>query len=131
MSMRLAHPALTTTGKKRGKQKFRNSEQAQRARALEQEWQELQKKWQVEADQRKERRAMTASTLSYSLKPPIGREGTQHIPSLVTDGGDTTLKTIPEYTGDKVLGVTVMHKSCLQPIFNEQAAIDAAKMRRG
>jgi hypothetical protein len=34
------------------------------------------------------------------------------------------------YTGDKMLGITVLHKSCLQPVFNEQSAKDAASMRR-
>lgn len=34
------------------------------------------------------------------------------------------------YTGDKVLGVTVLHKSCLQPVFSQEEAVDAAKMRR-
>jgi len=28
------------------------------------------------------------------------------------------------------LGITILHKSCLQPVFNQQAAVDAANMRR-
>jgi hypothetical protein len=35
------------------------------------------------------------------------------------------------YTGDLVTGIAVMHKSCLQPIINQQQAIDSARMRRG
>ncbi len=35
------------------------------------------------------------------------------------------------YTGDKVLGVAVLHKSCLQPVFSQEAAIEVARMRRG
>ena len=35
------------------------------------------------------------------------------------------------YTGDKVLGIAVMHKSNLVPIFNDEAARDVSKMRRG
>lgn len=50
--------------------------------------------------------------------------------SLMTPGGSTALKPSPQYTGNEVLGVTVMHKSCLQPVFNIQAAVDAAHMRR-
>jgi len=34
------------------------------------------------------------------------------------------------YTGNNMVGITIMHKSCLQPIFNEDSAIDAATMRR-
>lgn len=34
------------------------------------------------------------------------------------------------YTGDKIVGLAVMHKSNIVPIFNEQAAKDVANMRR-
>jgi hypothetical protein len=52
------------------------------------------------------------------------------IPSLVTPGGDCSLKEIPTYTGDQMIGISIIHKSCLQPIFSKQAAIDVASMRR-
>lgn len=39
-------------------------------------------------------------------------------------------KQTPAYTGEKMLGVSIIHKSCLQPVFNEAAAVDAASMRR-
>jgi hypothetical protein len=29
-----------------------------------------------------------------------------------------------------MLGITIVHKSCLQPVFSQQAAVDAASMRR-
>lgn len=36
------------------------------------------------------------------------------------------------YSGDKkLLGIAVLHKSCLQPVFSEEAAKDIARMRRG
>ena len=34
------------------------------------------------------------------------------------------------YTGENMVGVSIIHKSCLQPIFNKDAAQDAARMRR-
>lgn len=34
------------------------------------------------------------------------------------------------YTGEKVVGIATMHKSCLQPVFSQQEAEDSAKMRR-
>jgi hypothetical protein len=34
------------------------------------------------------------------------------------------------YTGDKLLGIGVLHKSCLQPIFSEEQAVEIAHMRR-
>lgn len=34
------------------------------------------------------------------------------------------------YTGTEVIGITTLHKSNAVPVFNQQAAIDAAHMRR-
>lgn len=45
--------------------------------------------------------------------------------------GDTNLKEIPKYTGDKLLGIAVMHKSNLVPVFKAEDAVDIARMRRG
>jgi len=36
-----------------------------------------------------------------------------------------------QYTGDKVLGLSTMHKSNLVPVFSAEEAVDIAKMRRG
>jgi hypothetical protein len=44
--------------------------------------------------------------------------------------GPVSSKPSPTYTGTEMIGITVLHKSCLQPIFNKEAAEDAAKMRR-
>ena len=55
---------------------------------------------------------------------------TKNIPSLVTPGGSCSLKEIPKYTGNSMIGISIIHKSCLQPIFNQEQAIDAASMRR-
>jgi hypothetical protein len=54
----------------------------------------------------------------------------EKIRSLVTPGGNTALKAPKVYTGTEVLGVAVLHKSCLQPIFNKEAAVETAQMRR-
>jgi hypothetical protein len=129
MTMHMCGPALSLNGKKKGRVKFRNAAQAQRARELDTSWRELQKKWQVDADDKRQRRAMKAEPLDYKLSAPVGRNTTHHIPSVNT-GGNATLAPAKVYTGDQVLGVTVLHKSCLQPIFSKQDAIDAAKMRR-
>lgn len=34
------------------------------------------------------------------------------------------------YTGTKIIGIATMHKSNLVPIFNEDAAVEVAQMRR-
>lgn len=55
---------------------------------------------------------------------------TAYIPSRVTSGGSTAAKDTQMYTGDKIVGIAIMHKSCLQPVFSREAAEDTAKMRR-
>ena len=78
MSMHIVGPALSMNGKKKGKVKFRNADEARKARVLDAEWKELQKKWGVELEEKKRKRAMAAEPLTsvYSLKAPPGREAT-------------------------------------------------------
>ena len=44
--------------------------------------------------------------------------------------GPVSSKPSPTYTGTEMIGITVLHKSCLQPVFSKESAQDAAKMRR-
>ena len=131
MTMHLVGPALTMTGKRKGKIKFRNAEEARKHRDLESDWHDLQKRWGVDQELKKRKRAMAAEPLVYSLNTPIGRTNTHHIKSLDTGhSGPVSSKPAPKYTGSEILGITILHKSCLQPVFNQQAAVDAANMRR-
>lgn len=131
MSMHLDHPALSLNGKKRGKVKFRNADEARKSRELDREWKQLKIKWGVDADEKKRKQALIAKPLVYSLSTPIGRSNTHHIPSLDTGhSGPVSSKPAPKYTGTEMLGITILHKSCLQPVFNQQQAVDAATMRR-
>jgi len=129
MTMHMCGPALSLNGKKKGKAKFRNAAEAQKARELDSSWKELLKRQGVEAEEKKRRRAMAAEPLVYKLETPVGRTNTHHIPSRVTAGHDTT-PNVKVYTGTEIIGIAVMHKSCLQPVFNRQAAEDSARMRR-
>ena len=81
MTMHLHHPSLSLNGKKRGKVKFRNAEEARKSRELDASWKELQKKWDVDADEKKRRRAMKAEPLTYKLSTPPGRDkiGRAHV----------------------------------------------------
>jgi hypothetical protein len=66
---------------------------------------------------------------TYGFSEPV--RGTQNIPSLNPSMmGNAPLPEQKVYTGDKIIGITIIHKSCLQPVFNQQQAIDAANMRR-
>ena len=129
MTMHMCGPALSLNGKKKGKVKFRNAAEAQKARDLDSSWKELLKRQGVEAEEKKRKRAMAAEPLVYKLETPVGRTNTHHIPSRVTEGHDTT-PNVKVYTGTEIIGIAVMHKSCLQPVFNKLAAEDSARMRR-
>ena len=131
MTMHLAHPALSMGGKRKGKVKFRNSAEAQKARQLDAEWKELQAKWGVEAEEKKRKRALAAEPLQYKLSAPAGRE-TQRIASRDTGhSGAVRTKDIPQYTGTKIIGIGTMHKSNAVPIFSDEQAVEISTMRRG
>ena len=123
-------PPMYNPGKRKGKPKFRDAASAQRARELDESWKQLQAKWEVDADEKKRARALAAPKLEYSLSTPHGRSSNNHIPSLNSGDGIASSKPSMQYTGDKMLGITIVHKSCLQPVFSQEAAIDAANMRR-
>ena len=127
--MHLEGPWLSTTGKRKGKQKFASADAKRKSEQLDKEWQELQKRWGVEADERKRQRAMEAEPLCYTLSVPAGRS-TAHIKSLGQDSGVATLAQPKVYTGTKVKGIATMHKSNAVPVFSDEQAIDISKMRR-
>ncbi len=130
MTMHLEGPWLSTGGKRKGKIKFRNSAEAQKARQLEADWKELQAKWGIEAEEKKRKRALAAEPLTYSLSAPAGRE-TQRISSLDTGHkGAVRTKDIPQYTGTKILGIGTMHKSNAVPVFSDEEAKAISTMRR-
>ena len=131
MTMHLHHPSLSLSGKRKGKVKFRNAEEARKARELDASWKELQKKWEVDADEKRRQRALKAEPLTYKLSSPPGRSTSNHIPSRNTGDGIASSKPVPQYTGTKMLGIGVMHKSNSVPIFSDEEAIEIATMRRG
>jgi hypothetical protein len=131
MTMHLEGPWLSTTGKKKSKQKFRNAEAARRARELDESWKELKKRHGVEQEERKRSKAIKAAPLSSSyLSYPPGREPKEHIPSKETGTGTAFKKDSPIYTGNAIKGIATMHKSNAVPVFSQEDAIDIAKMRR-
>jgi len=132
MSMHLEGPWLSTTGKRKGKHKWASAEQKRQHEQLQAEWQALKMKTMNKPISTRFSASPFISSLNTGipkLVPPPGRE-TPHIPSRDSGIGNATKKNISVYTGNKMLGITVMHKSCLQPVFCEQSAIDAAHMRR-
>jgi len=131
MTMHLHHPALSLNGKKKGKQKFRNAEEARKARELDTSWKELLAKHNVEQESRKKQRALSAPVYSTTIKPHT-RDTGPRLPSL--NGGldmSPALKAAPKvYTGTKILGIGTMHKSNAVPIFSDNEAKEISSMRR-
>lgn len=132
MSMHLEGPWLSTTGKKKSKQKFRNAEEARKARELDESWKELQKKWGIEQEERKRKRALAAPVMLPTQTGVYRRDTGPRIPSLNngTDMSPATLKAAPVYTGTKILGIGTMHKSNAVPIFSDDQAKEISSMRR-
>ena len=127
--MHLEGPWLSTTGKKKGKKKFASAEHARKARELDESWKELQKKWAVEIEDKKRKRALSAEPYVAPLKHWRGSD-TPKIPSRDTGAGNATLRPSKVYTGTKVKGIATMHKSNAVPVFSDEEAIDISKMRR-
>ena len=130
MTMHMCGPALSLNGKKKGKFKYRNAEEARKARELDQSWKELLKRQGVAAEEKKRRRALAAEPLVYNLTGATDRAGTVHIPSLGTGGGVAALAPAKMYTGSEMIGIGQLHKSNAIPIFKKSDAEDLAKMRR-
>ena len=130
MSMHLHHPSLSLNGKKRGKVKFRNADEARKARELDASWKELLKNQGLALEEKRRSRAMKAEPLVYKLTGVTDRAGTAHIPSRNT-GGNATLAPAKVYTGTKVKGIATMHKSNAVPVFSDEEAVEISRMRRG
>jgi hypothetical protein len=129
--MHLEGPWLSTTGKRRGKQKFASAEHARKARELELSWKDLLKRQGIEQEEKKRTRGLSAEPLkgNYSLNIPADRS-TAHIKSRGDFSGNATLAPAKVYTGTKVKGIATMHKSNAVPVFSDEEARDISKMRR-
>lgn len=121
------HPAFSMSGKRKGKQKFRNAEEARKARELAQEWEQKQAVW-------KSMSKVAAKSFTVSKPTTITRSTvreTKKIPSLSTwVTGPVASKQSQQYTGDKIIGIGTMHKSNAVPIFSDEQAKDLSTMRR-
>ena len=135
MTMHMVGPWLTTTGKKKGKKKFRNADVASKARQNAESWQAFLDKWGVKPDDKTSGTNVRKSTW---MGPTVNsrvvvdpRRLTNHIPSLDTGAGIAAKKEVTQYTGTAMLGIGQLHKSNAIPVFSKEDAIDISKMRRG
>lgn len=124
MSMHLEKPYLTTMGKKKGKAKFKSAEAKREAEKLAEQWDNLKASYKPMTGKK------VFKTWEYTLSAPPGRSTSHHIPSRGDGKGVAAAKDIKQYTGTEMVGISIIHKSCLQPVFSQEAATDAANMRR-
>lgn len=135
MSMHMLPPMFSTTGKKKGKKKFRNADVADKARKNAESWQAFLDKWDIKPDDKSNRTTIRKSTW---MGPTVNsrvvvdpRRLTNHIPSLDTGKGLAVKKEVQQYTGTAMLGIGQLHKSNSVPVFSKEDAVDISKMRRG
>ena len=128
MTMHLMGPAFSTTGKKKGKQKFKSAAHAAKAKENADNWKKLMEKYDVKPTVRK---STTVAAVSSGSNVYRRECSTDHIPSLDTGNAVATKKPIQQYTGDAMIGIGQLHKSNAVPIFSQADAIDISKMRRG
>ena len=100
MSMHMEGPWLSTTGKKKGKKKFRNADVANQARKNAESWKAFLDKWDVKPDDKSNRKTIQKSTW---MGPTVNsrvvvdpRRLTNHIPSLDTGAGIAVKKEVTQ-----------------------------------
>lgn len=133
MSMHLHHPALSLSGKKKGKKKFSSSTAKQRQIELAKSWEENMKQWNsmsLKSPTKSKSTITQSASISLSPKIPVDRN-TRHLPSIDTGvKGAVSSKSSQMYTGSNVIGISLEHKSRLVPVFSAEQAEDIARMRR-
>ena len=124
MTMHITHPSLNTYSKKKGKQKFRNAEEAKKARDAEALQNKIYSQWGI-TKTKESKRPMKEFVPNYSH-----RSSDTKIDSVEFSGGSCTRKTDKVYTGTLIKGIAQTHKSNAVPVIDEQHMIDIARMRR-
>ncbi len=133
MTMHLAHPALSLSGKRKGKQKFRNAEEARKARELAANWDNMQRQWQdyKPFSGRSTQSKTSVKGTTMIVNTSYVRDTGPRIPSKnPADMSPAVKKEAPVYTGTKMKGIGVMHKSNSVPIFSDDEAKEISSMRR-
>ena len=127
MSMHLVGPYMTTTSYKKRKAKNKTKKMLE-AEAKHDKW---LRKMNAHPEQIAESKKKNANVSILSV--PDYRSSGNSIPtSDVIPGGSTAPRERLTYSGERtLLGVAIMHKSNMVPVFDSKDAKDIAKMRRG
>ena len=126
MSMHLVGPWMTTTNYKKRKQKGRTKKDIE-AQRYHDKW---LRKMGAHPDQILENKKKNAGVTVLSV-PDYSTSGNSIPTSDVIPGGSTAHQERQIYSGERrLLGVAVMHKSNMVPVFDSKDAKDIARMRR-
>ena len=137
MTMHMLPPMYSTTGKKKGKQKFRTAEAANRARRNAESWNEILEKYDAKVVVEKPKQVRAGSSKNLATYRTDWRSRvdpsrlTDHIPSRDTGVSVAARPADKVYTGDAMIGIGQLHKSNGIPVFRQEDAVDVSKMRRG
>ena len=109
--------------------KWASAEEKRRHQELEQNWQNIQKRWATAPKQT----TVYGSKVKPLTKPePYRRGNNNHIPSVESvHTGAIAPPTQHQYTGSAMIGVATLHKSNAVPVFSRDEAVEISKMRRG
>ncbi len=108
------------------KRKFKSAAEKAAFEANQKSWEQLMTKYKPNTKVKSNEGDLASS---YALSNPPGRERV-NIPSVSTAGGSCSKPSNLTYTGDKIVGIGMMHKSNLVPIFSDSEAKDISSMRR-
>lgn len=119
---------VSTTNTKKRKTKYKSAEHARKARELDQSWENLKRKYDVNTKKRSDE---FTTYVPNRTAPPRGES--DYYPSRDTGCGNATKPVTNNkvYTGTKMLGIGTLHKSNAVPIFSDDEAKEIARMRRG
>ena len=127
MSMHLVGPYMTTTSYKKRKAKKKTKRQLE-ADAKHDKWLRKMNAHPEQIAANKEKNA----NVPIRTIPDYHSMGNSIPTSDVIPGGSTAPQERQVYSGERrLLGVAVMHKSNMVPVFDSKDAKDIAKMRRG
>lgn len=101
-------------------------------RQLQADWEKMVTKHAKPLEKGAKAKSQVSSASPISKRPSklmeAGRVNKQ--PSIDTGYTSTAPRTQMMYSGDKIIGVALMHKSSYAPVFDTKTAEEIAKMRR-
>lgn len=114
----IIHPSIPKRKKKKP-----NAKQ----KALKDSWQKLLEKYDVKPTVKENSKLLVTSTKLSDYRRTVF-DGAR---SVDTRTGLASKKQVNQYTGDAMIGISVLHKSNGVPVFRQEDVVDISKMRRG